>query len=92
MRGSCVRVAERDACDFLTFRKERKAPAGLCQRGLACLSYSASSVQQGACAMQQLPPVMQQPAACGATFDVALAVLISAATAIIMKYFIVPPC
>ena len=44
-------------------------------------------MQQDALAMQQLPPLMQQSELCGVTFDVALAVLISAATATIMKYF-----
>ena len=44
-------------------------------------------MQHGALAMQQLPPLMQQSELCGVTFDVALAVLIRAATATIMKYF-----
>jgi hypothetical protein len=41
--------------------------------------------------MQQLAPAAQQLPPCEATSEVAFAVLISAATAIIMKYFIVPP-
>ena len=48
-------------------------------------------MQHGAWAMQQLPPPAQQSELCDATSEVALAVLISAATAMIMKYFIVPP-
>ena len=44
-------------------------------------------MQHDGWAMQQLPPLMQQSELCDATFEVALAVLISAATATIMKYF-----
>jgi hypothetical protein len=48
-------------------------------------------MQHDAWAMQQLPPAAQQSELCDATSEVAFAVPISAATATIMKYFIVTP-
>ena len=48
-------------------------------------------MQHDAWAMQQLPLLMQQSELFDATFDVALAVLISAATATIIKYFMCSP-